>query len=185
MEFEIPTGEARDAMLDRAVAADIALTLRLERGRSAAAREVRPTYGDIHRAAALGDAEARARVEEAAKSDFWVARTYREILARDAVAMFGEVRAASTGDVLTREAGAYTIEIRASAKRPERSFLAITLAPGAAVPRRLVVHPEADRPAVEPLGLGEPAEGVIQVVLPSDHPVLAAIRDPERSFHLA
>lgn len=185
MEIEIPQGDAREAMLDRAVAADIALTLRLERPRGAQEAEARPTYGDIHRAAALGDPEARTRVEAAAKTDMWVARTYREILARDAVALFGELRAASTGDVLTRREGNYTIEIRASAKRPERSFLAISCSPGAVVPQRLVVHPEADKPEVDPIELGEASEGVIQVVLPSDHPALAAIRDPERSFHLA
>lgn len=189
MKFPVPTGEDREAALERALVADIALQLRLRPAEAAAEADTapppRPTYGDIHRAAALGDAEARARVEEAARTDMWVARTYREILARDAVALFGELRAASTGEVTERREGAYLIEVRPSAKRPDRSFLSVTCDPGAPVPTRLVVHPEAGREPVEPLALTEPSEGVIQVVLPSDHPALAAIRDPERSFHLA
>ncbi len=191
MDFEIPAGAARDALIDRALAAEIALAARLRQTEpegetgDGAPREARPTYGDIHRAAALGDGAARARVEAWARSDMWVARTYREILARDAVALFGEVRAASTGEVETRREGGVEIEIRASAKRPERSFLTITLAPGMAAPARLVIHPASGKDDVAPLELGEPADGVIQVVLPSDHPAIAAIRDPERSFHLA
>ncbi|MGF1447087.1 MAG: hypothetical protein ACFBRM_12935 [Pikeienuella sp.] len=185
MKFEIPTGEAREAAIDRAVAADIALALRLGGAEPAAESPPRPTYGDIHRAAVTGEPGLRARVEAAAKQDMWVARTYREILARDAVALFGTLRAASTGEVVTRKEGVYTIEVRASAKRPERSFLTITLGAGAPVPSRLIVHPDSEKGDLAPLPLTEPADGVIQVVLPSDHPVLAAIRDPERSFHLA
>lgn len=185
MQFPIPDGAEREALAERAVAADLALRLRLERDRPGAADGARPGYGDIHRAAVLGDPVARARVEAAARRDPWVAGTYRALLARDALALFGELRAASTGAVATRRAEGYALEIRASRSRPDRCFLVITCDPGAPVPGRLVVHPDADGAAPEALALPAPSEGVIQLVLPADHPVVAAIGDPARSFHLA
>lgn len=184
MRFPIPEDEARADLIDRAVEADLALGLRLRDARGEAS-EPRATYGDIFRAAVLGDPVARERVEAAAGRDLWVARSYRELLARDALALFGEVRAASTGTVEVRKAGAYEIEIRDSANRPDRAYMVITLAEGAAVPTRLVLHPAPGQPAVEPLELPAASGGVIQAVLPADHPALAALRDPERSMHLA
>lgn len=188
MRFPIPDDAARADLIDRAVEADLALGLRLgteaQEG-GGEAPQARPTYGDIFRAAVLGDPRSSALVEAAAVRDLWVARSYRELLARDALALFGEVRAASTGTIETRKAGAYEIEIRDSANRPDRAYMVITLAEGAAVPTRLAVHPAPGQPALEPLELPAASGGVIQAVLPADHPVLAALRDPERSLHLA
>ena len=183
MRFPIPDEEARTRLIDRAVEADHALKIRTE-ARGEAREAPRPTYGDVFRAAVLGDAEARDRVQEAASRDLWVARTYRELLARDALALFGEVRAASTGAVETRSAGNYEIAVRASASRPDRTYVTVTCGAGAREPRRLVVHPEPGRPVIGPLDLPAASGGVIQAVLPSGHPALAALRDPERSMHL-
>jgi hypothetical protein len=190
MQFPIPEDDAREAAIERAIAADLALRLRLaatDRAAGAAPEDTAPplpTYGDIHRAALLGDAAARARVEAAAAHDRWVAETYRGLLARDAVALFESVSAASSGAVASRQAGGYAVEIRASSSRPGRVFLVISCAPGTAAPRRLVVHADADGRAPEPLALPGPADGVVQLVLAADHPVVAAIGDPARSFHL-
>jgi hypothetical protein len=179
MHVPIPGEDEREALIERAVAADLALRLRLDR----AGAPPRPTYGDIHRAALFGDAEARARV--AASDEPWVRRTYARLLARGGVALFETLGAANTGAVPLRRAGGYAVEVRPSRTRPERCFLVVTCEAGAAPPVRLVVHADAEGRAPEPLELPAPEDGVIQLVLPSDHPVVAAIGDPGRSFHLA
>ena len=91
---------------------------------------------------------------------------------------------ASTGAVTTRRAGGYAIEVRVSGRRPDRCFLTIDCPPGGAAPGRLVLPPVPERAMVEDLALPEAADGTIQLILPSDHPTLAALQDPDRSVIL-
>ena len=44
--------------------------------------------------------------------------------------------------------------------------------------------PAPGKPAVEAIPLPEAADGTIQVILPRDHPAIAAVLDPERHIHL-
>ncbi|MGF1502027.1 MAG: hypothetical protein ACFBSD_09425 [Paracoccaceae bacterium] len=181
MRFPVPEADQRAALIDRATAADLGLALRTREADGPA----RPSFGDIYRAAVLGDSACRARVAEAARQDIWTARAYAEALSQDALVMFEEVRAASSGEVLTRNAGNYEIEVRSSKNRPERAFLIVTCKNGAPAPTQLVVHPAPEKTDVEALELPPATDAVSQLVLPSDHPVLLAIQDSARSFHLA
>lgn len=185
MRLPRPDTAARDALLDRATAADLALraALRAPAEGEAPREPARPSYGDIHRAA-LGNAAARALVTGAAARDGWVARAYAEALSRAAVAVFGAVHAASTGGPFARSAGGYRLEIRLSQRRPDRCFLLVECPPGAPVPRALSLPPEPGKDPVPDLALPEAADGTIQLILPSDHPTLAALQDPDRSVIL-
>lgn len=181
MEFDRPAEEKRAELLERAVAEDLALRRHLDPPE----RRERPSYGEIYRAAALGDPGATARVRAAAREDMWVSRCFGEIMARDALAVFGEVRAAHSGDVFHRQAGRYRIEIRNSKTKAERCFLIVTWEAGAAPPSTLAFHPAPGKPEIDDLELPSAAEDAIQVILPRDHPAVAAAQDPERNFHLA
>ena len=181
MEFERPAEDKRAELLERAVAEDLALRRHLD----SPDRRARPSYGEIYRAAALGDSGAMARVRAAARADMWVSRCFGEIMARDALAVFGEVHAAQSGDVFHRRAGQYGIEIRRSKTKTERCFLIVTWEAGAAVPRTLAFHPAPGKPEIDDLELPSASEDAIQVILPRDHPAVAAAQDPERNFHLA
>jgi len=183
MRVPIPDAAARARLFDRAVAADLALSRALAVDPPAGAPP-RPTAGDIHRAASLGDGACRARVEAAARRDAWVAQSFAAALGRSAVAVFAAVHAASTGAVTTRRAGGYAIEVRVSERRPDRCFLTIDCPPGGVAPGRLVLPPVPERAMVEDLALPAPSDGVIQVILPGDHPVIAALADPDRPVHL-
>jgi len=181
MHVRKPDAAERPALIERAIAEDLALRLRLDPPEG----HERPSYGEIYRAAVLDDALGRDRVERAAKLDPWVARSYSEALGREALAAFGEVAAAHTGVVLTRHSGPYAVEVRPSQSRSDRTFLIITFASSAPPPRRLKVHPMPEKEEVRDLDLPAAAEGAIQVILPRAHPVIRAVQDPERQFHLS
>ncbi|MEO0822267.1 MAG: hypothetical protein AAF074_17790 [Pseudomonadota bacterium] len=174
MRIPAPTEEERDALLTRAGRAERALSALAPRDPDAPAKPT-ATAGDIWRAAALADPAALSRVGAAAAADPATARAFQSALSRHALASFGALRAADSGEAGPRvtEEG-WSIELSRSRSRPGRCFVSITVPAGRAAPKLLFAsigeaYAASDLPA--------PEDGVIQLVLDETDLIVTALAD--------
>lgn len=138
---------------------------------------------EIVRAVLGGDRRLLARVRSIVLRDPGLLKLYNACLRRSALAVMEQAAAASSGEIGMREIGGYWLEVRTSGVRPDRAYVVIHVNGAVAPPKALEILEghllEVPLPAeATHLELPPPEDGIIQIVLDAQDPVVRALKDP-------